>query len=73
VAWERGLHLASALFWQEILGEAVVLATYDRELWEAARRAGLGGLSPREAMRRPLDGGKATVVRFVHEGMAGLG
>jgi len=48
VAWERGLrgydavHLASALFWQEILGETVVLATYDRELWEAARRAGLG-------------------------------
>jgi len=46
VAWERGLHLASALFWQEILGEAVVLATYDRELWEAARRAGLGVFPP---------------------------
>jgi predicted nucleic acid-binding protein len=46
VAWERGPHLASALFWQEILGEAVVLATYDRELWEAARRAGLGVFPP---------------------------
>jgi predicted nucleic acid-binding protein len=48
VAWERGLrgydavHLASALFWQEMLGESVTLVTYDRELWEAAGHAGLG-------------------------------
>jgi predicted nucleic acid-binding protein len=52
VAWERGLrgydavHLASALFWQEILGESVTLGTYDRELWEAAGHAGLGVFPP---------------------------
>jgi len=47
LAWEHGLrgydavHLASALFWREIVGEPVVLATYDRELWEEASRCGL--------------------------------
>jgi len=47
LAWERGLrgydavHMASALFWREIVGEPVVLATYDRELWEEAVRSGL--------------------------------
>jgi predicted nucleic acid-binding protein len=52
VAWERGLrgydavHLASALFWQEMLGESVTLVTYDRELWEAAGHAGLGVFPP---------------------------
>jgi predicted nucleic acid-binding protein len=51
-AWERGLrgydavHLASALFWQEMLGESVTLVTYDRELWEAAGHAGLGVFPP---------------------------
>jgi uncharacterized protein len=41
VAWEQGLrgydavHLASALTWQERLGCPLVLATYDRMLWEA--------------------------------------
>ena len=41
VAWEHGLrgydavHLASALTWQEHLGHPLVLATYDRALWEA--------------------------------------
>jgi predicted nucleic acid-binding protein len=41
VAWQHGLrgydavHLASALTWQEHLGRPVVLATYDRALWEA--------------------------------------
>lgn len=44
LAWEQGLrgydavHLASAVFWQEMMGEPVTLATYDRQLWEAAAR-----------------------------------
>ena len=48
LAWELGLrgydavHLASALVWQEGVGEAVTLATYDRQLWDAARVQGLG-------------------------------
>jgi predicted nucleic acid-binding protein len=47
VAWEHGLrgydaiHLASALLWQEALSELVTLATFDKQLWEAARLAGL--------------------------------
>jgi predicted nucleic acid-binding protein len=47
LAWERGLrgydavHMASALFWRDMVGEPVVLATYDRELWEEAVRSGL--------------------------------
>jgi len=47
VTWEYGLrgydaiHLASALFWQERIAHPIVLATFDRELWEAAPRAGL--------------------------------
>jgi predicted nucleic acid-binding protein len=47
LAWEQNLrgydavHLASALLWQEGLGEAVTLATFDRQLWEAARAQGL--------------------------------
>jgi uncharacterized protein len=46
-AWERGLrghdavHLAAALVWQEMLGEPVTLATFDRRLWQAAGVAGL--------------------------------
>ncbi len=53
LAWEHGLrgydamHLASALFWREMLDEPVWVATYDRELWEAARHAGLD-VFPRE-------------------------
>lgn len=35
------LHLAAALAWQEALAAPVTLATYDRELWQAARQAGL--------------------------------
>ncbi len=44
LAWEHSLrgydavHLASALFWQEMIGEPLTLATYDRQLWEAARQ-----------------------------------
>ncbi len=47
VAWEQRLrgydavHLAAALFWQEILGGPVCVVSYDRELWVAARRVGL--------------------------------
>jgi predicted nucleic acid-binding protein len=47
LAWEHGLwgydavHLAAALAWQERVGSFIVLATFDRELWEAARQAGL--------------------------------
>lgn len=35
------IHLACALVWQELIGEAVTVATYDGELWEAARGSGL--------------------------------
>ena len=47
LAWEEGLrgydatHLAAALIWQELLGEPVIMATFDRQLWEAARTTGL--------------------------------
>jgi predicted nucleic acid-binding protein len=47
LAWEyrlRGydaVHLASALTWQEYIEHQVVLATFARELWEAAQHAGL--------------------------------
>lgn len=35
------LHLAAALAWQDHIGEPVTLATFDRELWQAALQAGL--------------------------------
>ncbi len=47
VAWAHGLRgydavqLASALTWQDALGQEIVLATFDRQLWEAAPEAGL--------------------------------
>jgi predicted nucleic acid-binding protein len=47
LAWEHGLRgydavqLASALTWQESVGEEIVLATFDQQLWEAAKRLGL--------------------------------
>ncbi|MDH7485628.1 MAG: type II toxin-antitoxin system VapC family toxin [Anaerolineae bacterium] len=47
MAWEYGLrgydavHLAAALVWQEGIGYPVVLATFDRELWAAAKYEGL--------------------------------
>ena len=47
LAWEHGLrgydavHLASALLWQDALGEPVTLATYDGQLWDAAQKTGL--------------------------------
>lgn len=47
LAWEYGLHgydavhLAAALLWQEGLGVPLVLATFDRRLWETAGQVGL--------------------------------
>ena len=47
LAWEYGLrgydamHFASALAWQEAIDTPVTLATYDRELWTAAQKAGM--------------------------------
>ena len=47
LAWDytlRGydaVHLASALTWQESVGVVVILATFDRQLWEAAQLAGM--------------------------------
>jgi uncharacterized protein len=47
LAWEHGLrgydsvHLAAARFWQDMIGERVTVATYDRQLWDAARAGGL--------------------------------
>ncbi len=49
-AWQYGLrgydavHLASAVLWREALGEPVTLATYDRQLWDAAGQVGLAVL-----------------------------
>ena len=46
-AWEYGLRgydavqLAAALTWQDSIGMDVTLATFDRQLWEAAPEAGL--------------------------------
>ncbi len=47
IAWEYGLrgydatHFASALIWQELVEIPVTLATFDRELWLAAKKAGM--------------------------------
>ncbi|MGE4056183.1 MAG: type II toxin-antitoxin system VapC family toxin [Vicinamibacterales bacterium] len=47
LAWEQGLRgydavqLACALTWRESAGEEIVLATFDQQLWEAAKRTGL--------------------------------
>ncbi len=47
LAWDFGLrgydamHLAAALTWQDALGEPVFLATFDRLLWNAGRKAGV--------------------------------
>lgn len=35
------VHLASALFWQDMLGAAITVASYDRQLWEAVKSIGL--------------------------------
>ncbi len=47
LAWDHGLrgydavHLACALLWQEAIGEPITLATFDRQLWDAAHQVGL--------------------------------
>jgi predicted nucleic acid-binding protein len=47
LAWDYGLrgsdavHLASALSWQDMLGAAITVASYDRQLWEAVEANGL--------------------------------
>jgi predicted nucleic acid-binding protein len=47
LAWEHGLRgydavqLASALTWKESVGEEIVVATFDQQLWDAAKRSGL--------------------------------
>jgi len=40
----NAIHLAAALLWQEALGEAVTMATYDAHLWEAAKQVGMAVL-----------------------------
>jgi uncharacterized protein len=47
LAWDFGLrgydavHLAAALTWQDALGEPISLATFDRLLWNAGKKAGV--------------------------------
>ena len=47
LAWAHGLRgydavqLASAMTWQDALGQEIVLATFVRQLWDSARDAGL--------------------------------
>ncbi len=47
LGWEYGLRgydavqLISALTWQESLGTPILLATFDRQLWNAAQKAGV--------------------------------
>jgi predicted nucleic acid-binding protein len=47
LAWDHALRgydavqLASALTWQESVGTEIMFATFDRQLWEAARQAGI--------------------------------
>ena len=48
LAWDHGLRgydavqLASALTWQESIGQDVVLGTFDGQLWKAGPEAGIG-------------------------------
>jgi len=35
------VHLASAVFWQDMPGEPTTVACYDRQFWKAAKIAGL--------------------------------
>lgn len=47
LAWDYALRgydavqLASALTWQEAVGAEITLATFDHQLWDAGRKAGL--------------------------------
>lgn len=52
-AWWHGLrgydatHLAAAHLWNEIMGQPVTVATYDWQLWDAAKVTGLTPWPPR--------------------------
>jgi len=47
LAWEYSLrgydaiHLACAILWQETLETQITMATFDRDLWRASKKAGL--------------------------------
>lgn len=47
LAWEHNLrgydavHLACAVLWHEMMALPVILATYDRQLWQAGRHSGM--------------------------------
>lgn len=47
LTWSDGLrrydavHLAAMLVWQDALGQEITLATFNHQLWEAARQRGL--------------------------------
>ena len=47
LSWYDGLrgydavHLAAMLVWQDAVGQEITLATFDRQLWEAAQQKGL--------------------------------
>jgi predicted nucleic acid-binding protein len=47
LAWEYSLrgydamHLACALLWKETLETQITMATFDRDLWQASKKAGL--------------------------------
>jgi len=47
LAWDYGLrsydamYLTAALSWQQTVGKPVILATFDKQLWETAPRTGL--------------------------------
>ena len=47
LAWDFALRgydavqLASALTWQELVGAEITLATFDRQLWDAGKKAGV--------------------------------
>ena len=47
IAWDFALRgydavqLASALTWQEAVGAEITLATFDRQLWDAGKKAGV--------------------------------
>lgn len=52
LAWEYGLrgydavHFSAALTWQDGLETPITLATYSRELWRAAQKAGMAAWPP---------------------------
>jgi len=59
LAWEQGLrgydavHLATALVWHETVGQPVLVATFDRQLWQGAQASGLVAW-PKAYLRTPF-------------------